>query len=405
MIKKPSPYKSVLFIILFTLSFSILQAQNINLSENSEISILTVGSGTSLNDAFGHCAFRIKDKVNGIDIVFGYGEYDFDTPNFYTKFAQGKLNYLMGLDNFQRFRKRYVYQNRTVREQILNFSKKEKQDLFDYLSNNYKPENRAYLYDFFYDNCATKIRDITEGVLNKGVTFKTPEVLNESTFRDLIQDNLEWNSWGSLGIDIALGSVIDKKASAREHMFLPEYIFQFFDNATVLNSNKKLIKSTNTINTKVEQHEASRFITSPVSILSSIGFLIILITYFDKKHNKISRWLDVILFGFTGFTGILLLLLWFATDHSTTAQNYNLLWAFPLNLLLIYQILKKVIVSNWVIKYLKFLVIMLCLLTLHWIIGVQVFALALIPILLAFLIRYLYLIHYFSKNSKEITVL
>ena len=91
----------------------------------------------------------IKDKVNGIDIVFGYGEYDFNTPNFYTKFAQGKLNYLMGLDSYQRFYKRYVYQNRTIREQILNFSQTEKQDLFDYLSLNYKPENRAYLYDFF----------------------------------------------------------------------------------------------------------------------------------------------------------------------------------------------------------------------------------------------------------------
>jgi hypothetical protein len=138
---------------------------------------------------------------------------------------------------------------------------------------------------------------------------------------------------------------------------------------------------------------------SPLGILGILGIFIIIITYFDYKKQKISRWLDVVLFVFTGLIGITLLLLWFATDHSTTAQNYNLLWAFPLNIFVLTQLFKKK-AKTWFVKYLKFLVIMLCLLTLHWIIGIQVYAIGLIPLLIALFIRYIYLVTYFNTSLK-----
>ncbi len=95
-----------------------------------------------------------------MDIVFNYGVYDFDTPNFYTKFAQGKLNYKIGANYFEDFKESYIRQNRTIKEQILNLSLDERQQVFNFLSKNYEPENQYYLYDFFYDNCATKIKDV-----------------------------------------------------------------------------------------------------------------------------------------------------------------------------------------------------------------------------------------------------
>ncbi|AXP79249.1 hypothetical protein CJ739_149 [Mariniflexile rhizosphaerae] len=388
--------KKLLFLCLF-LFVEVITAQQDILSEQAEISVLTIGPGALLNDSFGHNAFRVKDPVKGIDLAFNYGVYDFETPNFYLKFAQGKLNYLIGLNYYEDFFEAYISQNRSIKEQVLNLSQIEKQKLFDYLLNNIKPENRRYLYDFFYDNCATKIKDVTNIALNNSIQFNDPRDFKPQTFRELIHSNLNRNSWGCFGIDLALGSVIDKKATPEEHMFLPKYIYRFFEVATIKNSNKPLIKKSNVLYEKIDAPVPSQFLTSPLFIFGILGGFILFITYTDFKKQKQSVWLDITLFSLTGIIGILILLLWFATDHKGTHQNYNLLWACALNILVIGQLLKQK-TSTWFIKYLKFLVILLCLLTLHWIIGVQVFAIGLIPFLIALFIRYLFLIKYYSNR-------
>ncbi len=385
------------------LSVFFLKAQPIVLSQDAEISVLTIGPGNSLNDAFGHNAFRIKDSSKNLDIVFDYGRYDFEAPNFYLNFARGKLKYSIGDSYFYDFLKFYIGQNRTVKEQVLNLTQTEKQRILSYLLNNIKPENKDYLYDFFYNNCATKIRDVLEIIKKNDITFNDPQGFKQETFRKLIQDNLNRNSWGSYGIDLALGSVIDKKATGYEFMFLPKFIFEFFENATISNSDRKLVKQTNILNKESISSEGSLFLTSPLAIFSVLGFIIILITFRDFKSQRRTNWLDVTLFSLTGILGILILLLWFATDHKATHQNYNLLWACALNIMVINQLFRKKIPA-WFVRYLKFLVILLCLMLVHWIMGVQVFAIGLIPFLIALVIRYLYLIHFFKKKllpSKE----
>lgn len=387
--------KTILFIfLLLCVSFS--NAQHV-LSEEAEVSVLTIGPGTSLNDAFGHSGFRIKDRIKGTDVVFNYGVYDFEADNFYLKFAQGKLDYLIGLNYYEDFFEDYISQNRTIEEQILNLSASEKQALFDYLINNMKPENRRYLYEFFYDNCATRIKDVLQNVTNNSIIFHEPDGFEQKTFRALIHENLNRNSWGSFGIDLALGSVIDKKATLEQHMFLPKNIHTFFEQATLGNSDKKLVVKSNVLYKKREIPQPTNFLTSPLMVFGMLGLLIVFITYSDFKKNKQTIWLDILLFSITGLIGILILLLWFATDHTGTNQNYNLLWACALNILVIGQLLRKQ-VSNWFTKYLKFLLILLCLLTLHWLIGVQIFAIGLTPFLIALFIRYLFLIKYFSKT-------
>lgn len=385
--------------ILFLLFFFIVNntfSQYNQLTPNAKISVLTIGSGSSLNDSFGHSAYRVKD--DSIDIVFNYGVYDFDTPNFYTKFAQGKLNYKIGANYFDDFKESYIRQNRTIKEQVLNLSQTEKQRIFNYLSNNYEPENKYYLYDFFYDNCATKIKDVLDEALNNNVKFNEPKPFENKTFRTLIQDNLDWNSWGSFGIDLALGSIIDKQAAANEHMFLPEYIHFFFENATITNSpEKKLVKVEKVIFNKIESKQSNNFLMSPIFIIGLISCIIIYFTFLDYKKNVRRKWLDVLIFCITGIIGIVILLLWFATDHEATAQNYNLLWAFAFNLFVIGQVLKSK-PKIWFIKYIKFLLIMLCLLIMHWIIGIQRFAFAIIPIIIALFIRYIYLINFYKKQ-------
>ena len=386
---------SFTFFLLLLLCAKLAFSQQNQLSPQSEISILTVGPGTSLNDAFGHSAFRIKDINKGIDIVYGYGEYDFNAPNFYLKFAQGKLSYLISKTTFNRFYQFYNYFNRSIKEQVLNLSQAEKQKLYNYLINNYKPENRRYLYEFFYDNCATKIKDVTNIALNNTIIFNNPKDFEDATFRTLIQNNLNRNSWGSLGIDLALGSVIDRKATPEDHMFLPKNIFRFFENATIGNK-EPLVKESRILYSKKPSPESSNFLISPLFILGIIGLLIIYITYNDYKKGERTKWLDVTLFIVTGFIGVMILLLWFATNHKGTHQNYNLLWAFALNILVVGQLLRKK-ASAWFIKYIKLLIILLCLLTLHWSIGVQVFAIGFIPLLLALFIRYVFLVKHYNQ--------
>ena len=179
-------------------------------------------------------------------------------------------------------------------------------------------------------------------------------------------------------------------------MFLPKYIHAFFDSATINNSDA-LVKSASTLYESQEENSSGFSLISPLLVLSLIALGILYITFKNYKSNTRSKWLDTMIFSLTSLIGILLLLLWFATDHTATGYNYNLLWAFPLNLLLLFQ-LRKNTVKNWVKGYLKFLILMLCLMTLHWIIGVQVFAITLLPLLIAILIRYVYLLKFLEKR-------
>jgi hypothetical protein len=391
--------QKALLILSLLISSQFIFAQENVLSEQAEISVLTIAPGNSLNDAFGHNAFRIKDSSINLDVTYDYGRFDFEAPNFYLNFARGKLNYSIGSINFYDFLRFYISQNRTVKEQILNLSQNEKQSLYNYLLENNKPENRNYLYEFFFDNCATKIKDVVNITLNNRVDFKAPKDFKQDTFRTLIHNNLNRNSWGSLGIDVALGSVIDRKATPEEHMFLPENIHRFFEVATVKND-VPLVKESNILYKQKETVKTKSFLTSPLFVFGIISILMLYITFKDYKEQKQSKWLDIILFSITGIIGVFVLLLWFATDHNGTHQNYNLLWAFALNIIFMGQFFKEK-TSPWFIRYIKFLVILLCLLTLHWIIGVQVFAIGLIPFLIALFTRYIFLVRILSQNGKS----
>ena len=383
-------------ITLFIFLFSLLSNAQLKLSNTSEISVLTIGSGHLLNDSFGHNAIRVKDSLYNFDLVFDYGRYDFESKGFYLNFARGKLDYMVGRSAFEDFLSFYKYQNRQVNEQQLNLSTKQKTAFYNFLTENMKPEKRYYPYDFFYNNCATKITDAIESILADQIKYSPPIAFKKETFRNLIRSDLNINSWGSLAIDIALGSKIDQKATIKEHVFLPKNLYLLLENSITASTNLKIVKKSKLLNSSTATTKTSEGLFSPLAILSLIALLILFITFNDFKKNNRSTWLDVILFAFTGFVGLVLLLLWFATDHEATAYNYNLLWAFAINLLFIPSIIKTKL-SNRGIKYIAFLVILLTLMIMHWVTGVQSFSIGLIPFLIAITLRYLFLIHHFKK--------
>ena len=385
---------TTLLLLLLTLSSS----AQLQLTEASEISVLSIGPGHLLNDSFGHSAIRVKDPLYNFDVVFDYGRYDFEAEGFYLNFTRGKLDYLIGRSTFADFLSLYEYQNRRVQEQQLNLSTKQKTAFYYFLTENIKPENKFYPYDFFYNNCATKITDAIESILGDQITYLPDSTFKQETFRNLIRSDLNQNSWGSLGIDVALGSKIDQTATVKEHQFLPKNIYLLLENARIGSTDLKIVKKSKTLNPSTFV-KASEGFGSPLAILSLVAFAILFVTFRDHKKNKRSKWLDVSLFAVTGFIGLVLLLLWFATDHTATADNYNLLWAFATNLLFIPSILKTRL-TNRGIKYIVFLVILLALMLLHWITGVQSFSIGLIPLLIAICVRYLFLIRHFNKAIR-----
>ena len=160
------------YLLTLTCALFLFQANaQLQLSKESEVSILTIGPGFVLNDAFGHSAIRIKDPSQNIDLIFDYGRYDFQAKGFYLNFAKGKLDYEIGWTYSEDFISNYKLQQRRVTAQIINLTLKEKQNLFEGLQTNIQPQNKSYSYDFFYNNCATKIKDVLVDTSNKNISF------------------------------------------------------------------------------------------------------------------------------------------------------------------------------------------------------------------------------------------
>ena len=386
-------------ILVHILLISTVKAQKITLSESAAISVLTMGPGTNLNDSFGHSAFRISDTNQNIDVVYNYGVYNFDTPNFYLKFVKGQLMYQLDRTDFSLFYQHYSDQDRWIKEQVLNLTLKEKQELFDFLQKNYLPENRKYIYDFFFENCATRIRDVLAGVLKNKLVFDKNFVSKTHTFRQLIQKNVHWNSWGSFGMDLAIGAVVDRNASSWEHQFLPEYIFKALEKGQIKRGlgATDLVKKTSILNKKTAKEKSETLLMSPFFIISLLAFIILGVTFKDYQNNSRSRWMDSGLYALTGIIGVFLILLWFATDHFATQNNYNLLWAFPLSLFFVIEITKQN-PKYWVKKYIMFQILMLLLMCIHWITGVQSYPVVLLPLLIALSIRYIFIFKFLNKK-------
>ena len=391
------------YLLTLTCALFLFQANaQLQLSKESEVSILTIGPGFVLNDAFGHSAIRIKDPLQNIDLIFDYGRYDFQAKGFYLNFAKGKLDYEIGWTYSEDFISNYKLQQRRVTAQIINLTLKEKQNLFEGLQTNIQPQNKSYSYDFFYNNCATKIKDVLVDTSNKNISFLTTENFEQLSFRELIRSHVPLNSWGGLGIDAALGSVIDRLASVEEHLFLPKYLDEILKHSKFDPEATKLVLRSEVLN-QTQKSKPSTFWWSPLVILGLVSITIIGMTYYDWTSKSRNKFLDALLFFTTGSIGILILFLWFATDHTATAYNYNFLWAFGFNLLMLPTVLKPKPKKRFV-GYLKFLILLLTLMLLHSLTGVQAFNYTIIPLWIALLIRYGFLIHWFSqkKNQKNI---
>jgi hypothetical protein len=364
-----------------------------------EVSLLTADPGTELYSSFGHSAIRMREMGpdGGRDLVFNFGTFDFDTPNFYGKFAAGKLNYMLSVVPYDRFIVEYDYYKRGLREQVLDLNQEQKDFLLQHLDAQYAPERRFYKYDFFYNNCATKIRDAFDISMGKQLVW-SDSVGEEKTFRNLIDEFVLPLPWADFGIDLALGAVIDRPATELEKQFLPTYMEQAFANATIVENgvSRPLVRESRVL-LEYPKENVQQSLLNPSMVFWLLTLVFAALTLYGFKKGKLMKGLDVALFGTVGILGIVVAFLWFFTDHSATAWNWNILWAFPGHLVLVWGLVARPN-ATWISSYLLFVMGATVMTLLFWIFGLQSFSPALIPILLLLLLRSNFL---FYNRKKE----
>ena len=396
--------KFLIFKITFLLIFFPFWAfsNSLNLSENiesTEISVLTCDPGTQIYSLFGHSALRIKNPVNGHDLVVNWGLFEFSESQFQFgyDFAKGRLKYYMGIQLMSNFMIEYRRAKRGVREQVLNLGDQEKYQIIQLLEENYKPENRKYKYEFFYDNCSSRLRDIIKKVFNENINFYQSPKSNKFTFRETIHKYLESFPWLKLGIDLVLGKKIDVLVSNENLMFLPLNVEQIFDQSLVENNGakKNLIKSKNTL---VESFENKNELSN-IGIYSWILLGITLVLIVFKLEKALGFWSSLNLF-IVGLLGIILVFMWIGTDHNATKMNFNLLWASPFHFILIYSLIKGSW-NNFTYWYLILSLLLIFTTILFWFTLTQEFNSFVKPIILELVIIYYY---YFKKCGFQINL-
>jgi len=348
------------------------------------ISLLTCTPGTELYSTFGHSAFRVVDSINNRDLVFNYGTFDFYDPKFYNKFVKGRLLYFVSIDSLNGFLEEYDYYKRGITEQVINLSCEEKQGLVAALFENAKEENKYYRYDFNYDNCTTRLRDMVEKVAGKQLATKNILPKPNTTFRNLIHVYLDrgGQQWSKFGIDLLLGNPMDKIVTNREAMFLPDYLLMAFD-SSALDGKPAMVEKKILLN-YFDAYKTKTGIT-PL-IVFGILFLIIAVLSFSTRNrwNLFFRIFDPFFFIFLGLLGILILFMWFGTEHAMCRNNFNILWTLPTHLPAALLLFSK---RQWVNTYFRFIFFYTIALLIAWFFLPQQFNTAFLPIVGIILIR------------------
>ncbi|MEO7264217.1 MAG: DUF4105 domain-containing protein [Ferruginibacter sp.] len=349
-------------------------------SSRIRISLLTCTPGDELYSIFGHSALRIIDSNSVTDIVYNYGTFNFDDEGFYLKFIRGKLPYYISIARFDEFKFDYQSTNRGITEQVLDFSAIEKITIKHSLIENLKEENKYYQYDFFLDNCTTRLRDII--VKNKQPSPLLPAVMPVTkTFRNAIHQYLDagLQPWSKLGIDILLGAPTDAVMTPAQQQFLPDNLMVALDSSL----NIKIVQSSENLYPFEPFHEKHWF--TPIMFFCALLILFILLSI--PKSSRIQNTLnglDGFLFFLTGLLGILLIFMMTATDHSMTKNNYNIFWPWPTHTIAAFFINKKKRLAKY---YFLASAVGLALLLLLWFLLPQQMNNALIPFVILLIYR------------------
>ena len=362
--------------------------------DDVEVSLLTCGPGNEAYSLFGHTAIRISQPSRGMDVVVNYGMFSFKQKYFIPRFVLGLTDYQMGITTFDDFKAEYEYEQRWVFEQTLNLTSKEKSALFQAIDQNYKPENVTYRYNFFYNNCTTKARDLIAANIDGKIKYNSA-TSEYPSFRELCHSKTSSHRWSQFGNDLLLGIQADLPTNISEQQFLPENLEHDFSNATI-GANRKLVTHEEYIIPKdVAASATPESLPSPRALAIVIAIIIIgvsLIEYFWSKN----LWLtDTILMPLVGLAGMILFVMIFS-KHPTVNINFQILILNPIALFMAIPMVmkqRKGMLTWWHKTYVLCLFLgILCGLFQDYAEGIRILALSL-------LVRYTIVIFCLKKHA------
>ena len=340
--------KLLLTFIILLGSWTCLQAttflgRSIN-PDSTQISLLTCSPGELIYELFGHTGIRICDPTNNIDCVVNYGLFDFEQPNFVSRFVRGKTDYMVGVNHTASFVYSYAARGSSVTQSTLNLTTAEKVAILSRLNENLLPENREYRYNFIYNNCATKVRDIIEMSANGRIMY--PTHVESYSFRESLMLYTENAPWSQLGFDLCLGSDADKTASQREMLFLPEILGEIYASSKLKDSVQIRPLCTETYQLTPKTSTSGSVWLSPMLCAYLLLFIALFASYYLRNNPLYLEVFDTVIFTINAIGGVVVTFLLFFSQHPFTGENYNAIWMNPLSffplLACIFPFLKKI---------------------------------------------------------------
>ncbi|MBO7281358.1 MAG: DUF4105 domain-containing protein [Bacteroidaceae bacterium] len=311
--------------------------------DKREISLLTCSPGEQVYELFGHTAIRVTDPARGVDVVFNYGLFSFDEPNFVWRFVRGETDYLLGCVDFQYFIAEYGIRGSGVTEQVLALDSLQKNRIIEALATNSLPKNRVYRYNFLFNNCTTKARDKILEAVGEKISYATSSVGDSLSFRDIVHIHTTANEWYQFGMDLLLGAPADKIAKRSGAQFAPFVLMREFADATITtgDSARRLVAKQHEL-LLPEKRVTSRNNLTPFNV-SLLLLLFTLVVMLCERRSGRTFWLwDMLLMLMQAISGTVLLFMVLFSQHPAVDCNWLLLWLNPLPFVLLPILLYRI---------------------------------------------------------------
>ena len=311
--------------LILTLTLGMIMPVRAHQADSIRFSLLTCAPGNEIYELFGHTALRYQNFTRGADVVFNYGMFSFNTPHFVYRFVKGETDYQLGVTPYHYFEAEYALRGSSVYEQELNLTPQEKQTLLHLLEENYRPANRVYRYNYFYDNCTTRARDQIEKAVQGKVVY--PEGEKGKTFRSIVHEYTASSPWDELGIDFCLGAEADLPIDNRFQMFAPFYMLRFASQAYIQNEDgtrRPLVAKEAKIVDVASEPAEPGFPLTPMMCASLFLALNVLVAWWQWRRRKIYWGWDIVLYGMQGLAGCVIAFLFFVSVHPTVGSNWLL---------------------------------------------------------------------------------
>jgi len=299
----------------------------------AQVWLVTYGPGEIYWQRFGHNAIWIRDPARGLDHTFNFGFFDFAQENFMLRFLRGRMLYFSAARPATEEFAEYIDDNRSIRVQRLALTHAQTEQLTAYLLHEIRPENRDYRYDYYLNNCSTRVRDALDRALGGQLSARFGPQPGPQNWRDHTRRLTVADFWLYLGLEIVLGAEVDQSISRWDEMFIPERLAEAVEDMEVeaaagpialVQEDARLFESTLRGPPSAPQGWWPRYLLASVGLLAALALLSRL------AGPGLARVLGRVWFAAAGLAGLALLFFWFGTDHAVARLNLNLLVFNPL---------------------------------------------------------------------------